>query len=367
MIARDFSPVEELQLTLTPARVDQRNFGIMLANWRVGQQLSALVVATRPDSSVLLSVGGKNFVATTDLPVQPGSNMTLEVKQLTPEVILRQLPTAAVSPPAYGASHRAAENSLLLSASKPSLLFTLLSAQSARFGSPEFQEMVKSLLNRTLKETSLTPAELRKAVRNSGLFTESDLSLNRPQQAAQSVKNNLSSLQAIAMALSDDDLQTEAESRVMRQIADRAGEMLRGIAHNQLASLPSEDGAHKWVVTLPISVNERFQDVYMEIARDGSGNDKSEDDVWRANLQLDLPRLGVVDISIKIVRGAVSVDFLCEASKSSTVLKSGMGNLEESLIQRQLRVDRLSAEAKPDVVKESSLHPPSHGGLSVDA
>jgi len=73
--------VEELQLTLTPQRVDQRNFGIMLTNWRVGQQLNALVVAIRPDSSVLLSVGGKQFVASTDIPVQQGSTLRLEVKQ----------------------------------------------------------------------------------------------------------------------------------------------------------------------------------------------------------------------------------------------------------------------------------------------
>ena len=50
--------MEELQLTLTPARVDQRNFGLMLSNWRVGQVINALVVDRMPSGGMLLSAGG---------------------------------------------------------------------------------------------------------------------------------------------------------------------------------------------------------------------------------------------------------------------------------------------------------------------
>ena len=84
--------MEELQLTLTPARVDQKNFGIQLANWRVGQQLTALVVDTRPNGGLVLSVAGKTFLASSDLPVQPGTRMAMEVKQAGAELVLRRLP-----------------------------------------------------------------------------------------------------------------------------------------------------------------------------------------------------------------------------------------------------------------------------------
>ena len=81
--------MEELQLTLTPARVDQKNFGIQLANWRVGQQLTALVVDTRPNGGLVLSVAGKTFLASSDLPVQPGTRMAMEVKQAGAELVLQ--------------------------------------------------------------------------------------------------------------------------------------------------------------------------------------------------------------------------------------------------------------------------------------
>ena len=45
--------MEELQLTLTPARVDQRNFGLMLSNWRVGQVINALVVDRMPSGGIV--------------------------------------------------------------------------------------------------------------------------------------------------------------------------------------------------------------------------------------------------------------------------------------------------------------------------
>ena len=83
--------MEELQLTLTPSRVDQRNFGLMLSNWRVGQVLNALVVDRMPSGNVLLSVGGREFVTSLDLPVQAGSRLQLEVQQLQPQVTLKML------------------------------------------------------------------------------------------------------------------------------------------------------------------------------------------------------------------------------------------------------------------------------------
>ena len=70
--------MEELQLTLTPSRVDQRNFGVMLSNWRVGQVLNALVVERMPSGDVLLNVGGREFATPLDLPLQAGSRLQLE-------------------------------------------------------------------------------------------------------------------------------------------------------------------------------------------------------------------------------------------------------------------------------------------------
>ena len=51
--------------------------------------LTALVVDRMPNGSALLSIGGRQFVATTDIPVQPGSRIQLEVQMLTPNLVLK--------------------------------------------------------------------------------------------------------------------------------------------------------------------------------------------------------------------------------------------------------------------------------------
>ena len=71
--------MEELQLTLTPSRVDQRNQGIMLANWRVGQMINALVSERIPSGGVLLNVGSHSFVTSRDISVQPLSELRAQL------------------------------------------------------------------------------------------------------------------------------------------------------------------------------------------------------------------------------------------------------------------------------------------------
>ena len=355
--------MEELQLTLTTQRIDQRNYGVMLSNWRVGQMLNALVVDTRPNGGVLLSVAGKQFVATTDLPVQAGTRMTLEVKQLGQEVVLRQVQDAAMQ--RADASARAAETTVALSSSRPAALLAQLAAQPGRFGSPDLQEVARELLGRALRGESMRPGDIRKALRQSGLFTEADLAAGDNKQAQQSTKTSLSQLQAMALALAEEADETSAEWRVLRQLADKAGGLLNGIANNQLASLPSEEGGSRWVFTLPVQLRDQFHDVRMEIEREPNSAE-DEEDTWRARLSVDLPALGAVDIRVQMVKGAISVNFHCDSDRSSRVLSGAMNRLEQRLVQRELRVDRLTAEA--DATEVADVLPrPSSGNLDVEA
>lgn len=355
--------MEELQLTLTQARVDQRNFGVMLSNWRVGQMLNALVVNTRPDGAVLLSVGGKQFVATTDIPVQPGTRMALEVKQVGQEIVLKRIQDQVLQP--GGANARAAETALTLSSAKPSALLNQLAAQPARFGSPDMQAAVRELLGKTLRGENIRPGELKSALRNSGLFTEADLAQGRTDRAGQSTKVTLSQIQAMTLAMAKEMDEDSLELRVLRQISEKTAGLLNGIAQNQLASLPGDEGGSRWVFTLPVQLNEQFHDVRMQIEQEPPGEDDNDEASWRASLSVDLPQLGAVDINVRMVGEAVSVNFVCDEASSSRVLQSAMATLEQRLEQRELKIGRLSADTTTDT---SEVEPgPSGPGRSFSA
>lgn len=356
--------MEELQLTLTPARVDQRNFGVMLSNWRVGQVLNALVVDTRPNSGVLLSVGGKQFVATTDLPVQPGTRMAMEVQKVGEEIVLKRVQEQALQP--ANSSARAAETALALSSARPAGLLNLLAAQPARFGSPDVQELAKDLMGRAPRGDNLKPGQLQRAMKQSGLFAEADLASGRTAAARQSTKSTLSQLQTLALALADDLDEASAETRVLRQIGERAGALLNGIASNQLASVPSDDEeVLRWVFTLPVQVGDQFQDVRMQIEREPRTADEDAGESWHATINVDLPRLGSVDINLRMARGAVRVDFVCDSPRSASILDRSMGALEQRLIERDLRVGHLGAEAADAAARPGPVAGDS--GFSVEA
>ncbi|MEM6604950.1 MAG: flagellar hook-length control protein FliK [Pseudomonadota bacterium] len=83
--------MEELQLALTTSRTDQRNFGLWISNWQVGQALNALVADRLPSGDLLLKVDGRTLTARSDVAAQPGARLQLEVKQLDPLPTLRVL------------------------------------------------------------------------------------------------------------------------------------------------------------------------------------------------------------------------------------------------------------------------------------
>ena len=66
--------MEDLQLSLTPSRVDQRGQGIMMSNWRGGANHKALV-SDRTSGGVILTVEGHRFVTPRDLPVLVGDRI----------------------------------------------------------------------------------------------------------------------------------------------------------------------------------------------------------------------------------------------------------------------------------------------------
>ena len=351
--------MEELQLTLTPARVDQRNYGVQLSNWRVGQQLNALVVDTRPNGGLLLSVAGKTFAVSSDLPVQPGTRLALEVKQVGQDVVLQRIPDSGAA--RTDASGRAVQTTVTLGSVQPSNLLNQLAALPTRFGSPEMREIVRELRGRVLRPEGLTPGAIKRGVQDSGLFTEADLLGGRLGRARQSGKASLSQLQTVALALADDLDPELAETRALYQIAEKATALLKGVSQQQLASLPQDDGAQRWVFTLPVQLGESFRDLRMQFER--APRELEQEESWQALLTFDFPEMGLVIVKLRLQGGSVSVSFECENRATSAHLSRHLSFLEGQLAAQNLRSVGLAASA-PEQAANPTDGP---GSLSVEA
>ena len=355
--------MEELQLTLTPARVDQRNFGLMLSNWRVGQVINALVVDRMPSGGMLLSAGGREFVTPMDLPVQPGNRLQLEVQKIAPQLVLRAfLPDATAGPgkaqsaplpnPVVSGDTRVANTATLLStiATSPSLRAFISQ-------SPALTALFASLTGQALPTSLLSSGSLAQAVAQSGLLTEANLAAGRDARAKGSAKTQLTQIQRMLGEMTAVGVPPESRGS-LSSLSELTNAALANLGQQQLTSIPQDGTSQRWMFSLPLELSAGFTDLSMTVERDASGaQGSSEDQEWRVHLQLELPSAGPIKAVVTMKGSDISIVLQSQSASVREVLEQTFSDLRNRLIISDFRVKRLVAE--PVMVSPPPLDPPS--------
>lgn len=377
--------MEELQLTLTPSRVDQRNFGVMLSNWRVGQVLNALVVDRMPSGNVLLNVGGREFVTPLDLPVQAGSRLQLEVQQVQPQVTLKVLTSAREGTPSQltQPTTQVSQQSLLSSSTafsvdaKPSPLSSLLvalatpSAQPALRAlisqAPALASLISALFSQSLQATALSGGAIAAAVGRSGLFNEANLAMDRSGRASSSSKTQLAQLQKLIGELPTTNLNAEARAS-LSTLSDLTNTALANLTQQQLISMPQDTGSQRWCFGIPLAYEGSLVDLDMVIERDEkNGESSSAEALWRVDLSLSLPEIGPIRVLVTMRGREVSVVFNSDSSQVRGLVDASFGQLKERMILNDFRVTSITAQAMTEVPAAQKDSSPSSGGFEVRA
>lgn len=377
--------MEELQLTLTPSRVDQRNFGVMLSNWRVGQVLNALVVDRMPSGNVLLNVGGREFVTPLDLPVQAGTRLHLEVQQVQPQVTLKVLTNAREGTPSQLTlpTTQVSQQSLLSSSTafsvdaKPSPLSSLLvalatpSAQPALRAlisqAPALASLISALSSQSLQATALSGGALAAAVGRSGLFNEANLAVDRSSRASSSSKTQLAQLQKLIGELPTTNLNTEVRAS-LSTLSDLTNAALANLTHQQLISMPQDTGSQRWCFGIPLAYEGSLVDLNMVIERDEkNGESSNAEALWRVDLSLTLPEIGPLRVLVTMRGREVSVVFNSDSSQVRGLVDASFGQLKERMILNDFRVTSITAQAMTEVPTAQKDASQSSGGFEVRA
>ena len=377
--------MEELQLTLTPSRVDQRNFGVMLSNWRVGQVLNALVVDRMPSGNVLLNVGGREFVTPLDLPVQAGTRLHLEVQQVQPQVTLKVLTNAREGTPSQltQPTTQVSQQSLLSSSTafsvdaKPSPLSSLLvalatpSAQPALRAlisqAPALASLISALSSQSLQATALSGGALAAAVGRSGLFNEANLAVDRSSRASSSSKTQLAQLQKLIGELPITNLNTEVRAS-LSTLSDLTNAALANLTHQQLISMPQDMGSQRWCFGIPLAYEGNLVDLNMVIERDEkNGELDSAEALWRVDLSLTLPEIGPLRVLVTMRGREVSVVFNSDSSQVRGLVDASFGQLKERMILNDFRVTSITSQAMTEVPTAQKDASQSSGGFKVRA
>lgn len=369
--------MEELQLTLTPARVDQRNFGVMLSNWRAGQVINAVVVDKMPSGNVVLNVGGREFVTPLDLPVQPGNRLQLEIQQVTPQLILKLLSTAdkpiasqmtgATMPASDGVKSQLIAQPELRSATLASFLTTLTTQPALSrviSQTPALAQLVRALMGQALKADSLSAGVLAQLIGQSGLFHEANLLAGREDRAKASAKTQLLQLQRLLGSMIDPSVTGEARS-ALSVLSDLTSSATATLNQQQLSMIPQENQGQRWVISLPLEWTDSFTEVAITIERDHQQEgDEETERPWRVNLQLELPQTGKMSVLLTLVETQLSVLFQSDSVRVRQAVEGAFGDLKTRMILGEFRIKDLATASYP--VAEV---PPaeSSGGFEVTA
>ena len=353
--------MEELQLTLTPSRVDQRHHGIMLSNWRVGQTLNALVSDRMPSGGLLLKIGSQSFITSLDVPIQPGSRIKLEIQQIVPKLVLRLIDSDKV----LGSSRTADSliNRALFNDGKGGLsnLNLLLKSLEAKFPSLSSSYGLSTsairglLVNNFLVPGSVNASTVQAAFTLSGIFTEALWLSSRPGQGAQSSKTVLMILrQRITSALELGNLSSTERSALTRLFSS-VESAIASIAYQQIASIPQDDEKLKWTATLPLQQEEDLCEIDVDIERQSPRKDGGSPQ-WKLRLSLELQALGPVVVLIEMINDRLRIDFSVGESVNARI-KEALPTLRNQLIKAGLQLDNLSSKAfepvSDDVAKMS--------------
>ena len=371
--------MEELQISLTPARVEQKNFGLWLRTPQVGQVLNAVVADRLPSGEMVLKVGSERVTASTDIPLQPCARLLLEVKQVQPSVTFRLLshglPPNVAMAEALSETNRAHRQISATPSGRggiPQLLALLVGLQSGALSATGiYRTMVRQLQANVLTAPQLTNAEaLMRAVLTNGTFHEKLLASGHPELmriAASDLKGQLLKMMAkVSSAATEEGEQSASEGAEIEALALLRSALdanLQAVSQNQLGSLPAEDTqlSQQWLFDIPFRLGDSLYSLDLELSKD-EGNagpqDETDDTTWRAKLNLDLPGLGATEITLKLLASQLSLHVVSTERSTLEMFLQAKPGLYAGLESRGLELHRLSVMHSPDMAGQSAAPKP---------
>lgn len=340
-------PMEELQLSLTVARTDQRNFGVWLRSWQVGHILQALVVDKGPSGDLILRVAGQQITATADFPVQKGAQLLLQIASLSPTPVLKLLKMDNAPRSVANDTYNEQVQALLprqASVDTPlaQLAKILASDKNLTFSASQRQTLLPLLEAIVTPLSQLgNPQSLREAFRRSGLWPQED-----PLTQTVDLKTLLSRLlaQLTTYATSRPDGKSAeqdrgAEETDISQLRQSVEGALARITLHQLGAVKAaEQGLRQWLIEIPLLADGQYSLLQVSVSREkqqrkGSGVEPATPG-WQVELRLESSPWGSLQVDVFVRGETVSATFY-------TATRQTVERLNESLPVLQSRLQAL--------------------------
>lgn len=361
--------MDELQLALTAARIDQKNFGLWLKSWQVGQVLQALVTDKTPSGDLILRIAGHQVTATADIPVQKGAQLSLEINRLDPVPTLKIINTT-VPLSTHPNSAMAGQLQLLVPRQgevvEPfRLLFN--TAQGVNILSllgfrPAEQAQIQRLAvdARQLAD----PKFLKEALNQSGLFLEAHLKQLLLMGGVLTQGDLKAELLRILARVKLQQETTGSGSRSMDSdgLFELQQKLEGALARMTLAQMQAgearETGGYRWAFELPVKINDGYQTLFISIDSDESRSSEDEQSQgWKVRLGMEFPKLGHVEAELFFSGKKLSVVTYAASPDTFKLMNDQIDLLRSSLESRGLETGTILCRlGSTEETSDSAIH-----------
>jgi len=326
--------------------VKQENPGL-LKQLKPGQLLQARVAAATQNGIAKLLIGRNELTARTQIPLQQGEKLQLRVEKGLPQPELRVVRND-IQKPARALMLNAMSRQLTPATVQQSL--RQLPAQSL-LRNETAQQVLRVLLPSAPTPQQLTPAGVKSAMRNSGIFFEPLLSRGEANPKDQ----KLQLLQLLRLfspqsrpaqgagGTEQAPQQNDPKQAVSEQLMNRLLRLVEGsisrIQSQQASTLMNEEPTRQvWQFDMPVQLAEKLDQLHIRIQSDK--DEEAEEDpsarVWKVDIDFDFDNLGSIFSRINLRGEQLSASFWSQRESTATLIERNIPKLESSLIDAGL-------------------------------
>lgn len=293
-----------------------------------GQLLKALVVETRPDNRILLQIGDNRFVARSEVPLQPGQTLQLQLVSTSPQLELKVVNDTLQQ--FFGRSLTLVGNTIDISTLFSSLTQPASLLESLSLNSKQALENFFSLQQNTLTEDG-GGAVLKQLIDKLGLSLENFLARGDSGKASTTLKAAL--------------LEVLNSFKGNSQISDSAGRTLATLEFFQLAQLHA-DSSQQLIFPLPLSFIEQGFLLIERRQDDEGGGGEYDDQPYRFSLHLKMSDIGNLRIDFFHSPEGLFIRFHADSQEKATFIAESSEELRQAISETPILGISFAADAE---------------------
>jgi hypothetical protein len=296
--------------------------------------LAAKVLRPLPNGTMLLAIKGRQVAVRTQVRLQPGQSVTLQVKSLSPATILQLMAET-------GAKTKAGRLPVLLQALTENTWKVALEAiQQSRSGRPALNNLL-ALIQESSQGIFRNPGSdlLSRLLSKAGFSLESKLKkalwAHTYDKAQSYDKSQLESL-----------LHNDLKALLLKAIGQHSQpqrqlkQLLSVIENFQLLNQEGLQKGGRVLLPIPMQFPDGFFTMGQLLLERGpseqhnSGTHAPAEPVYTAKLHLTLSRLGTLQAEVKLCAKQVSVNFLVSDSENKEFIDSQLATFMQALADK---------------------------------